>query len=400
VRRLLIAFLLVVLFLDTVFMAAITPLLPQYTDQLGISKSEAGILTGSYAAGTMLASLPLGWLAGRWGVRPTLVLGLLLMSVTSLVFGFGDSYGVLLVARFVQGIGGAACWAGGLGWLIESSPRERRGELIGYGISAAVAGVVFGPVFGAAAHAFGPEAVFGAIGVLAGGLFAAGLRFTAPPVQPTSLRVLVPAFRDPAVLSAMWLVTLPSLMLGAINVLAPLRLDEFGAGATVIAAAFLAAGVIEGIINPVMGRVCDRRGPRSPLTVALAVSALVMLMLCLPGSAVALVAIVALGAPLVGMASTPAWAHLSEAADRYRIPQGLGFAFTNLGWSTGQAAGTAGSGQLAEMAGHAAPYLVLAAATAVTVSVLAGRGRSADAVALARSAPGEVSEHGSEHSRT
>src|SRR4051812_14177197 len=96
------------------FYSAITPLLPSYVDDLGLSKSEAGILTGAYALGTLAASLPAGWLAARWGARPTLLSGLALLGLSSVAFGLGESFEVLAAARFVQGVGGAASWAAGL----------------------------------------------------------------------------------------------------------------------------------------------------------------------------------------------------------------------------------------------------------------------------------------------
>ncbi len=64
-----------VVFVDTAFYAAITPLLPHYVDELGISKSAAGLLSAAYPAGTFLGALPGGWLAARAGVRPTTLAG-------------------------------------------------------------------------------------------------------------------------------------------------------------------------------------------------------------------------------------------------------------------------------------------------------------------------------------
>ena len=43
-----------VLVVDTAFYAAIVPLLPHYVDDLGLTQTEAGILTASYAAGTLI----------------------------------------------------------------------------------------------------------------------------------------------------------------------------------------------------------------------------------------------------------------------------------------------------------------------------------------------------------
>ena len=51
-RRLLLLVSAIVL-VDTMFYAAITPLLPSYSEDLGLSKSAAGVLTAAYPAGTL-----------------------------------------------------------------------------------------------------------------------------------------------------------------------------------------------------------------------------------------------------------------------------------------------------------------------------------------------------------
>src|SRR3954454_4515372 len=106
------------IFLDVAFFAAIAPLLPDYVDDLGLTKAEAGILSASYAAGTLIFSLPAGFLASRYGPRRTVVGGLLALGVSSLVFGLVENIALLDTARFVQGIAGALIWSGALTWLI------------------------------------------------------------------------------------------------------------------------------------------------------------------------------------------------------------------------------------------------------------------------------------------
>ena len=63
------------IFFDVAFFAAIAPLLPDYVDELGLSKAEAGILSAAYAAGTLLASLPAGYVASRVGPRRRVICG-------------------------------------------------------------------------------------------------------------------------------------------------------------------------------------------------------------------------------------------------------------------------------------------------------------------------------------
>ena len=106
-----------IVFVDTTFYAAITPLLPGFEEEYGLGKSGAGVLAAAYPAGTFLGALPGGYLAARAGVRATVLLGLGLMSVSSVAFAFGDSILVLDIARFAQGVGGAASWAGAMAWV-------------------------------------------------------------------------------------------------------------------------------------------------------------------------------------------------------------------------------------------------------------------------------------------
>src|ERR671916_50237 len=95
------------IFFDVAFFAAIAPLLPEYVDALGLTEAEAGILSASYAAGTLLFSLPAGFVASRIGPRRTVIVGLLVLGCASVVFGFAEQIVLLDSARFIQGVAGA-----------------------------------------------------------------------------------------------------------------------------------------------------------------------------------------------------------------------------------------------------------------------------------------------------
>src|SRR4029453_2415796 len=91
---------------DTMFFSAGAPLLPHYSPDLDLSKTGAGILTAASPAGTFAGALPSGWLATRWGVKPTLLLGLAMLGLASLGFAFASHVVVLAGAPFIQGGGG------------------------------------------------------------------------------------------------------------------------------------------------------------------------------------------------------------------------------------------------------------------------------------------------------
>ena len=364
-----------VVFVDTVFYAAITPLLPTYVEQLDITKTQAGVLAAAYPAGTFLGALPGGWLAARAGVRPTTLVGLAIMGVTSVAFAFAESIVVLDAARFVQGVAGAMTWAGALGWLIGEAPRERRGEMIGSAMGVAIVGSLFGPVLGALAAELGPEAVFSSVGIVAAGLMVWAARTPARrPAPPPRLAALVETMRDRSVQLGIWLMIIPGLMFGTLNVLGPLRLDALGASAVAIAGCYLVASALEAVVAPVVGRISDRRGRRAPAVAGLASAAVVMVLLPWPDVAWQLGVLIVLAAPAIGILWSPAIATMSDGAERHGIEQAIAFAFVNVAWAFGQTAGAAGSARLADATSDRVPFLLLAAIGALTALALR-RGR-------------------------
>ena len=115
-----------VLLLDTTFFAVLTPLLPSFRVDHHLSEGAAGVLAGSFAAGSLVMALPAGWMAARVGPRRTVVTGLVGIGVFSPIFGFADHIVLLDAARFCQGAAGAMMWAGSISWVVSAAPPERR----------------------------------------------------------------------------------------------------------------------------------------------------------------------------------------------------------------------------------------------------------------------------------
>src|SRR3954454_10244935 len=127
-----------IVLVDTLFFAALTPLLPHYAESLGLGKTGAGVLSAAYPAGTFLGAVPSGLVAGRLGVKPTTIVGLTLVGVCTILFGLADQAWQLDVALFAQGLASAFSWTGAIGWLVAAAPPGRRGQLIGNAFAMAV----------------------------------------------------------------------------------------------------------------------------------------------------------------------------------------------------------------------------------------------------------------------
>ena len=356
-------------FFDVAFFAAIAPLLPGYVDDLGLSKAQAGVLSASYAAGTLVAALPAGLLASRLGPRRTVIIGLLLLGVTSLVFGLADQILLLDSARFVQGISGALIWSGALTWLITTASDETRGSVIGTALGTAVAGALLGPALGAAAASIGTGPVFGSVlGVAIVLAYAAWRTEDARAPERQSLREVLDTLVSRPVRDAAVFVAVPSLMFGAIEVLVPLRIDALGGGHGVIAAGFIAGAGLEAVLAPMAGRVSDRIGRRMPYVVGLSICAGAVLVLGLAstlGLVLAGLIVTSLGA---GLCFAPAMTMISDVAEASSLHQGFAAGLSNMAWASGQVVGGIGGGVLASLTGNAAPSIAIAALLMVTVA--------------------------------
>jgi MFS family permease len=365
-----------IVFVDTAFYAVVAPLLPTYVDEFGLSKLGAGILSAANPFGTLVGAIPAGILAARYGARRLVLVGLVLLGSSSVVFGFAGHIALLDGARFVQGLGGACSWAGALTWLLTHAPSERRGELLGTAIGAGIAGALAGPAIGGLADATSPKLVFSSVLVLAAGLAVAALRTPEHHVRtPKHLADVGRALRRPEVVRAMWLVTLPALAFGTLYVAGSLRLDHLGASTVAVAGTFLVAAGVESLTSPLVGRLSDRRGRLLPVRLGLGGSALAFLALITPGTPLVFAAVVVLLGATLGAFWAPAMAMLSDAAEHTGLDQAYAFALVNLAWAIGQVAGSVSSGALAEATSDVVPFGVVAAMCALTLLGLARRDR-------------------------
>ncbi len=356
------------IFFDVAFFAAIAPLLPTYVDDLGLSKAQAGVLSASYAAGTLIASLPAGFVASRFGPRRTVIVGLLLLGVASLVFGLVEQIYLLDSARFIQGCAGALIWSGALTWLITTAPEENRGSVIGTALGTAVAGALLGPVLGALAATIGTGPVFGSVLLITLLLAYGASRIPeshvaeSQPLREVREMMLSRPVRDAAVF-----VAIPSVMFGAIEVLVPLRIDSLGGGHGVIAAGFIAGAGLEAVLAPIAGRYSDRVGRRNPYVIGLSICAGAMLVVAAAqtlGGVLAALIVTSLGA---GLCFAPALTLLSDVAESSSLHQGFAAGISNMAWASGQVVGGIGGGVVASVTGNAVPSIAISLLLIATV---------------------------------
>jgi MFS family permease len=366
VRRLLILVSSIVL-VDAMLFGALAPLVPGYADEFGLGKAGAGLLVGAFGAGALAGGIPGGLAAARFGPKRAVVLGLVLLALASFGFALAGGPWTLGLARFVQGFSSTTTWAGALAWLTVETPRSRRGELLGIAFGAAVFGAIVGPMFGAAADAISVRATFGAVGAIALLLAAWAASRRAAVSETSTPGALRRALHDPRFLGGLWLNTLPALLFGLLVVLVPLRLDTSGYGALAIGLVFFAAGLVETVVNPLLGRFSDRRGRLLPVRAALAASVVVAVAFAFARDPVLVMLLTGLAAVAFGGFYTPGMALVSDRAESVGLAQGLGFGIMNTAWALGNMTGPSAGGALAGAASDAVPYLLAAALCLLTL---------------------------------
>ena len=356
-----------IVFLDTMLFGAIIPLLPDFADGYDLTKLEAGALLGAYGAGALVGGIPGGILVGRIGPKRGLLLGLTVLAASSLAFALAGGPVALGLSRFVQGFSSATTWAAALAWVAVAAPRERRGQALGTVFGTAVLGFVVGPMFGGVADLVGIRWSFVAVALVAVALALALLPLERPPGEEASPGAIGRALRDRAFLGGLWLNTLPALFFGVLDVLVPLLLDDAGYDAIAIAAVFVVAGLVEVVLNPLVGRVSDRRGRLLPVRIALSATIAVACALAFASEPLMVAALVVAASISAAGFYTPGMALVADRAELAGLPQGIGFGVTNSAWATGAVIGPVVGGALAQAFGDPVPYLLLGALCGLTL---------------------------------
>src|SRR5262249_30853602 len=124
--------------------------LPTIQSDLAASIEGAQWVVNGYML--MLGALTLvGGAAGdRFGRRRVFSLGIALFTAASVACGFSPSAGALIVARFVQGIGGALLVPSSLAIISAAFPEETRGKAIGTWAGFSALTTAAGPILGGA----------------------------------------------------------------------------------------------------------------------------------------------------------------------------------------------------------------------------------------------------------
>lgn len=351
---------------ESLFFSIIPPLIPQIATEAHLTTQEVGILVGAYPAGTIVASAASVAAVTKAGLQRITQLGALLLAVGTMIFAWSDSETVLVLARFVQGLGGGLAWAAGLSWLTSSARASRTGTIMGGSVGAALLGMLLGPLLGALGATVGRGLEFTALGVA---LIAVGLALPkSPPIDPGPAQNksgILRSLTNAGVAGGGILLLATGVVSATAASLIPLLIATRHGGPATIAAVFVGSSVLGVVWSMLLGRTVDLTGSYAPTLVGFLLAAILMAvipvieqvnLLLIPAIA-ALSVIYALWTPIGARMILSSGAHASDHAGAVAI--------MNSAWALGASLGALAVTRVEALAGFEWAFIAVGALCAL-----------------------------------
>ena len=131
-----------------VSLTSLLPTLPTYIADIGGSNHQIGLVMGSFAIGLLLFRAQLGKLSDQRSRKLVILIGTFVVGTAPIGYLFVDSIPLLIAIRAFHGISIAAFTTGYSTLVVDLSPPEKRGELIGYMSLVVPIGLALGPALG------------------------------------------------------------------------------------------------------------------------------------------------------------------------------------------------------------------------------------------------------------
>jgi len=305
--------------------------LPPYAEAIGAGAFVIGLLIAVYDFAELFAKPLAGFLADRRGMKLTLIAGLVIFILGSLLF-LVVSPKLLLLVRFVQGLGAAALSTVSTS-LVAEYFADGRGQAFGIYNAIKGAGYVIAPALGGfIVHGYGFAMIFvvsagvGAVALLLCGLL--------PPTQKASLeddedemtlRQFFLIFKEPRLLPIYGIIVINMFMVGILFGFLPVYLHGISytplASGTVVSVASFSYLLVQ----PLAGYLADKIAIQTTVFAGLLLAALAIIAITF-FSGVPLLGIVVVAGIGVGTVWTNSDALVSSLATKRQLGASIGAA--------------------------------------------------------------------------
>jgi hypothetical protein len=153
-RRFILILITIATFLNPFTGTAVNLALPAIGAEFSADAATLAWITSAYLLASVIFLLPAGRLGDSRGRVTVFMTGIVVYTVGSLLSVFTPTIGMLLLFRFIQGVGGAMIYANSVALITYLYPPGERGYAIGLNTTAVYAGLSLGPFLGGALTQF------------------------------------------------------------------------------------------------------------------------------------------------------------------------------------------------------------------------------------------------------
>jgi MFS family permease len=258
----------IAVFVATMGISMVSPLLPVYADELGADGIWLGLTFSAFAIVQTIAGPITGRLSDRWARKPFIVAGLLVYFIAALGYLTAQNFPQVIAFRAFSGLGTSMIFSVARAYVGDLTPPGHEGRWMGVFATADFIGFGTGPlVAGVIRQLIGFDAVFVAMAAMmaiSAVIVATSLPWNPPRPHRMTRRAtansgFASALGDRLVLAVTTNMLLYSLSFGASFAFLGLRLeDDIGASPAMIGLAFSVQDITGGVAQPLFGRAADR----------------------------------------------------------------------------------------------------------------------------------------------
>lgn len=345
----------------------IIPLFPIYVTQKGANNLQLGLIISGFTISQFLVQPFFGGLSDRFGRKPFMLGGMVSYGLVAFLYIFADSLVQVFLVRLLHGVAAGMIWPALAAFVIDQSPLEKRGEIIGILSAIEMLGFAIGPFLGGVLYGWGGmDLPFWGCSLLA---FSSALMIWSFIQGNNSLapqnfmnwkeRYGFSSLRIADVRLLCLIGFAEAFVWGTIITVLPVMAANLGIPPERIGWLFTSYFVVFIFLQRPVGKWSDRQGRKKPILWGMIIYTMAVLLLSLGGSLLYLLLILALAGAGLGIYSPSARVAIADLSAAQVRGANMGIFFTTR--MVGFFLGPNGAGLMADKFGQGFPFLMGAA---------------------------------------